>query len=112
MRLTPAAALCTLAASLAGCQDVENALTASDALIEVQNLRQSVLLTVYTPPCTGGDSGIDRLPDVDVPPGGLSAFYILPGCYDVVGNFADGASRTVQDVRTTADVQSRVVFPD
>ncbi|HEX6912897.1 MAG TPA: hypothetical protein VF142_20985 [Longimicrobium sp.] len=111
MRMVPAAALCTLCVALSACQDVENVVTAGIARIQVQNLRQSVLQSVYTPPCGGGDLGPDRLRDrSDVAPGSMNDFSIVPGCYDVVGDFADGSRRTVEDVRTYPDVQSRVIF--
>lgn len=111
MRIVPAAVLCTVCAALTACQDVENAVTAGIARIQVQNLRQSVLQSVYTPPCAGGDLGQDRLGGrSDVAPGSMNDFSIVPGCYDVVGDFADGSRRTLQDVRTYPDVQSRVIF--
>src|SRR3712207_1578795 len=100
MRLAQAAVVGMAAASLAACQDAENVLTSDLARIEVQNLRGSALLSVYTPPCSGGPLGKDRLEDldVDVPPGGLNSFHIDPGCYDVVGDFAGGARQTVTGV--------------
>lgn len=111
MRIVPAAVLCTLCAALAACQDLDNIMTAGGARIQVQNLRQSVLLSVYTPPCAGGDLGPDQLGERrDVAPGSMNDFFILPGCYDVVGDFADGARHILQDLRTHPDVQSRVVF--
>lgn len=114
MRLTQAAALCMLAASLAGCQDVENVLNSGTARIQVQNLRGSTLMAVYTPPCTGGDLGEDKLPLAGgtVPHGGLGSFYIDAGCYDVVGDWGGGIRQTVPDVRAFNGVQSRVVFTD
>lgn len=111
MRIVPAAVLCTLCAALAACQDLDNIVTAGVARIQVQNLRQSVLLSVYTPPCAGGDLGPDQLgARSDVAPGSMNDFSILPGCYDVVGDFADGARHILQDLRTHPDVQSRVTF--
>ena len=111
MRLTQAAALCMLAASLAGCQDVKNALNSGTARIQVQNLRGSPLMAVYTPPCTGGDLGANQLGGT-VPHGGLGAFYIDAGCYDVIGDWGGGIRQTVPDVRAFNGVQSRVVFSD
>mgnify|MGYP006143750303 FL=1 len=82
------------------------------ALIQVQNLRGSPLTAVYTPPCTGGDPGANQLTGGSGPHGGLSTFWIEPGCYDVIGEWGPGVRQTVQDVRAYADVQSRVVFSD
>lgn len=111
MRLRPAVLLCTLCASLlGGCQDVTNVLKSGNSWIEVQNLRFTTLRSVYAQPCTGGPEGDDRL-EADVEPGSLRVFLIAPGCYDVIGDFADGR-RIVQDVRTYANVESRVVFED
>lgn len=111
MRIVPAAVLCTLCAALAACQDLDNALTAGFARIQVQNLRQTVLQSVYTPSCAGGELGPDQLAGrSDVGPGSMNDFSIVPGCYDVVADFADGSRRTVQDVRTYPDVQSRVIY--
>jgi hypothetical protein len=112
MQIPSAAALC-LAATLGACtyQDQENFLTSGTAIIQVQNTTSSTLQKVYTPPCTGGALGPDRLADRgSVPPGGLNTFGLAPGCYDVVGDFEGGARLTVQDVQTFPDVQSRVVF--
>jgi hypothetical protein len=113
MRLTQAA-LCMLAASLAGCQDVENVLNSGTARIQVQNLRGSTLMAVYTPLCTGGDLGANKLELAGgtVPHGGLASFYIDAGCYDVIGDWGGGIRQTVQDVRAYNGVQSRVVFPN
>lgn len=111
MRIVSAAVLCALCAALTACQDVENIVTAPYARIQVQNLTASTLQSVYTRSCAGGELGPDHLVGrSDVAPGSMNAFSVPPGCYDVVGDFADGGRRTVPNVRTSADVQSRVVF--
>jgi hypothetical protein len=105
-------AVCIVSASLAGCrQDLKNLMEVGLAWIEVQNSTSSALENVYVPPCAGGALGEDLLETGRViPPGGLAVFVMDPGCYHVIGDFASGQRRTLQNIQLDPDLQTRVTF--